>query len=79
VVSTDEVNTWQSFDYPESGSFEYLIYDDWHLRTTGDLRFQAKRKSDHRLKIWTFSLSNDQDVSPPEAPKNVRVKSDDNS
>ena len=77
-VSTDEGRTWKSFSYPESGSYEYIIYDDWYLRTTGDLRFQAKRKSDHLLKVWTFSISNVADTSPPTAPKNVNVTSNDN-
>lgn len=77
-VSTDEGKTWRSFNYPESGSYEYIIYDDWHLRTTGNLRFQAKRTSDHLLKIWTFSISNKTDTSPPKSPKNVQVTSNNN-
>ncbi len=77
-VSTDAGNTWSGFSYPESGDYEYIIYDDWYLRTTENLRFQAKRKSDHLLKIWTFSISNETDTSPPNAPKNIQVTSGDN-
>lgn len=77
--STNEGRTWNSLNYPASGSYEYIIYDDWYLRTTGDLRFQAKRTSDHLMKIWTFSLSNNSDVSPPTPPKNVHVTSGSNN
>ena len=77
-VSTDAGNTWSGFSYPESGDYEYIIYDDWYLRTTENLRFQAKRKSDHLLKIWTFSISNETDTSPPNVPKNIQVTSGDN-
>ncbi len=74
-ISTDNGKTWKRYDYPDSGNYTSFIYDDLYLRETNNLRFQARRKSDNLMKIWTVKLANSgaTDSVAPSPPTNVKA------